>query len=159
MQKGKVSKKWIWKNYSWIIVLVLFYLWSTVLSELISRSFGTHSGETGFISIFMFILVIIAVITDREWRVANRILWMIGTVVLVILFYPFVSVIMAFIYRINAEKPWLFDRLSFMLAVLPFIIWAMRRSKIFVRIKDKQWCEHVLIELVKLFWGCKCISA
>jgi len=128
------NKKWVWKNYSWIIVLIMYYSWSAVLSALYSGSINDYSKETGFILIFLFVIILIAIFTDREWKVYQRILWAIG----VWLLQPFLSLIIGFLIAsiyFDSDKPWLFDRIVTTLGALPFIIWAMRRSKLFVKNK------------------------
>jgi len=135
------NRKWVWKGYGWIIVLVAFYLWSTVLTELISRSTNGYSLELGFISVFMILIIIIAAFSDREWSVWMRILWVIGTILLFsFILNPIASIITAFLYD-NADKPWLAVRASSMLGMIPIIIWAMRRSKLFVKKKNNTIIE------------------
>ncbi|MBU2541344.1 MAG: hypothetical protein KJ593_05550 [Candidatus Omnitrophica bacterium] len=127
MEKSNKTN-WKWKPKRWWLGLIVFWLISTVGAGIIARSGGSYSHESGFTILIMLIFAILAACTDRGWSIPKRIFWIIGIWII----HAFLM-IPASLIAVLISKPYLAERTTSLLAAFPLVIWAMHRSKFFVK--------------------------
>jgi hypothetical protein len=123
--KYKFRKKRFW------ISLIVFLLISIIGGLFLEAAREGLSG--GFIVLIMLIYALFAAFTDRGWKIYIRILWVIGIWIMqAILLIPVIftaGYLLALFGLANLGTP--------ILAALPFVIWAMYRSKFFTELVKK----------------------
>ena len=128
--------KWRWRPYRWWIFLILFLIVSFLglkagfaVSPVIKREFvAWRYGASVLLRVGpMLGLFLMAAVTDRGgWIWPQRAAWMLGCWYLKsLLAYGLMQIVMAY----QAYPVVLY---VFILADLPFVLWALRRSRLFV---------------------------
>ena len=136
MIKRKHKTNWKWKPKRWWISLILFWFIGTAGSGIITRSSSSRV-EGGFIVALMLFFAIFAAVTDREWNIPIRIIWVIGIYFIhALLTIPMIFTIGLLAYL--GGRPHLVDRLVSLSAAFPLVIWAMHRSRFFVEPVNEQ---------------------
>lgn len=69
---------WSWKSKKWWLWVLGFWFVSAIGSGIVARAGGGKDAEDILILSLLFIFSISATITDREWGVGLRVLWLIG---------------------------------------------------------------------------------
>ena len=125
MNKG--NNRWEWRPVRWWAGLIIFLIISIIVG-LILESIKEGAGE-GAIVLIMLIYALFAAFTDRSWKIYIRILWVIGVWIMeAILLIPIIftaGYLLGPLGLANIGIP--------IFAALPLVIWAMRRSKFFVK--------------------------
>jgi len=127
-ENKKIKTNWKWKPYRWWIWLIIFYFISVIGSGIIAR---IYEQESGFIIMTMMIFAIWAACTDRGWSIPIRILWVFGIwIIHTLLSLSIALILLPLAYSV---RPHLVDRGISLFAALPLVVWAMSRSKYFVK--------------------------
>jgi len=127
-------KKYKFIPLHFILGITIFILVNLIFYYLNSKyNFFSKEPASGFPIIIMLFFVIFAVITDRSWNIIKRIFWGIGTL--------FIEGFLALHMKMLVGEPK--DMYNFSgdgvdysgttLASLIIVIWAMRRSRYFVK--------------------------
>jgi predicted branched-subunit amino acid permease len=125
-----LDDKWKWKPKRWWIGLIVFWLFSTAGARLFGIEPKT-SDQYGFILILTFLAVIFAAITDREYSLPKRILWVIVVPIVYEIIFALGSVIIGH------------QGFSAVVKSLIIVACCMRRSKYFVeQVNEIKIDEH-----------------
>ncbi len=124
-----LSYKWKWPNF-WFGI-ILFWLISMIGMGIIQRT-GADFPETGWVTLVMLSYLILCMANERgEWSGNKKVVFvLIGWVVELALSIP-VAMTIGILYGL-AGKTELAGRGIEFFASLPVVIYAMRRSKLFV---------------------------
>jgi len=132
MMEESNKTNWKWRPVRWWVGLIIFLIISIIVG-LILESIREGAGE-GAIVLIMLIYALFAAFTDRSWKIYIRILWVIGVWIMeAILLIPIIftaGYLLGPLGLANIGIP--------ILAALPLVIWAMRRSTFFVEIVKEQ---------------------
>jgi len=131
---------WEWRPRRWWIGLLIFWLIAGGGAGVMARSGvpGVEPTSPAFITAVTVIFVIWAATTDRGgWGVPVRIGWVIGLWLLHAVLSVALSLILGYLITSaginNPENPDMLARAGNLYAAFPIVIWAMRRSRVFVR--------------------------
>ena len=128
---------WKWKPVRWWVALIAFWLISTIGAGILVRVNGSYEGDAGFIILVMLIFACLSAFTDRSWSIQIRIVWVLGIWVMhALLSAPMTYIIGVLIY--SSGRPELANRGISLLAAFPLVVWALRRSKLFVEPGSKK---------------------
>lgn len=80
----------------------------------------------------MLIFVIFVAVTDKERKNYKRIFWLVGAYIIYILLEIPAGIFVAFLTVSKVIPAHLSERAALLLAAIPIVIWAMRRSNFFI---------------------------
>lgn len=118
------ARVWLW--------LILYWLISTIGAGIIARAGADVTAEVAWIVIVMLALVSVCMATERgQWKVWQRIgfvflAWIVQAILTIFTLFTF-GVLMYWGGRSD-----LVDRVTVFVASIPVVVFAMRRSKLFV---------------------------
>lgn len=130
MTKEKIIR-WKWKSKRWWVALLIFLLIVAPALFFIGLRTSDSDNTTALIRMAMIGFLIVGAVTDRAWSIKLRFIWFICCYALhILLMYPSVLLFKSYYYTtLNVQA---FDFLTVVIAALPIIVWAMRRSTLFV---------------------------
>lgn len=114
-------RQWKWRPKRWWIFLIAFWLVSTAGGKYLFGIEPKSSDQALFIMIMTFLVVMFAAITDRQYTIPKRILW----VIVAGIFYSAVSF---FLFLLIGSEAGANVFTSLIVAVI-----AIRQSKLFVK--------------------------
>jgi len=125
---------WRWRRSRWVLGLVGFWLIAGGGAGFLARSGSPdlQSSAGAFITAVLVVILVTAAATDRgSWSVALRFIWVIGLWLL----HAAASVALLFVFA-KAAYPAVdagtLERSASVFAAFPLVVWAMRRSRLFV---------------------------
>lgn len=128
----KSNLHYVWLPARFWLCLVLYWLTAMIGAGMIASVDG-HARESGWIVLTMVVLVSICMVTERgQWKVWQRIgLVFLAWIVQAILTIPIALVVVPLLLLGNRAD--FADRGVSFVATIPVVVFAMRRSRLFVR--------------------------
>lgn len=123
---------WKWRPVRWWVALIAFWLISTIGAGILVRIYGSYEADSGFIGLVMLIFVCFCAFTDRGSRIPTRIVWVIGIWVTHSLLSSLISVPIVMLFYYTSARLELVNRAASFSVAFPIVVWALRRSNLFV---------------------------
>ena len=121
---------WRWKPGRWWIGLMLFWLGINCGAEVFAAAGFSPKAEAALVIAAMMAFIIWSAALDRGWPALYRLFWVIGMWILhAFLCLPIGLLVIRTFYPYTPHQS---ERLTSLVAAIPMIIWAMRRSTYFV---------------------------
>ena len=130
------SGSWRWRRNRLVLGLVGFWFLAGGGAGLLARSDSAslQSSAAAFITAVLVVVLVATAVTDRGgWGISLRFLWVVGLWIL----HAVLSVALLFLFvkaglypDVDAGR---LERAANLYAAFPFVVWAMRRSWLFVK--------------------------